>query len=58
MTMLKVTVTLKPNHAKKLAADAKRIKKGSDEVLAIILGDFFKGWTSDKRWLFYQQYDK
>jgi hypothetical protein len=49
-------VTLKPTHAKKLTADSRRTKKGADELLALILGDFFRGWRSDKRWIFYQQF--
>lgn len=56
MTMLKVTVKLKRSHAKKLAADSKRVKKGTGELLDCILSDFFRGWRSDKRWLFYQQF--
>ncbi len=51
-------VNLKPHHAKKLTADSKRTKKCADELLALILGDFFRGWRADKRWIFYQQYDK
>lgn len=58
LTMSNVTVKLKTNHARKLAADAKKRQKGTEELLGVILEDFFRGWRSDKRWLFYQQYGK
>ena len=52
--MLKVKV--KAAHQKKLAADAKRTGRKVDDLLAAILEDFFRGWRSDKRWMFYQQF--
>jgi hypothetical protein len=54
MAMLKVKV--KPQHAKKLAQDSKRTGRKVDDLLAAILDDFFRGWRSDKRWMFYQQF--
>lgn len=59
LTMLKVNV--KQKHAKKLSEDAIvlsrfGVKKSADELLTIILEDFFRGWRSDKRWMFYQQF--
>jgi hypothetical protein len=54
MAMLKVKV--KPTHAKKLAQDSKRTGRKVDDLLAAILDDFFRGWRSDKRWMFYQQF--
>lgn len=49
-------VKLKRKHIKALSADSKRTGLSVDALLDAILDDFLRGWRSDKRWMFYQQF--